>query len=185
MTGRSNRRYCCRSYFQNHDRHSDSDANRPVRQPDQKHDERDAAEEQQRRQQQPGHLVVPRHAEPARSRRVVLRSWKGRRGHGLIREVRRQASIQKLSARSNRLIPIFPGRDRQLDLCRLRLYETEKPRAVLVGWDSLDEPTYRHEALEAYQAGRVVRNIVPPSSPLLNPPASRFPQFSSPDATES
>ena len=24
----------------------------------------------------------------------------------------------------------------------LRLYETEKPRAVLVGWDSLDEPTF-------------------------------------------
>jgi DNA polymerase-1 len=36
----------------------------------------------------------------------------------------------------------------------LRLYETEKPRAVLVGWDSLDAPTYRHAALEAYQAGR-------------------------------
>ena len=37
----------------------------------------------------------------------------------------------------------------------LRLYDTEKPRALLVGWDSLDEPTYRHEALESYQAGRV------------------------------
>ena len=37
----------------------------------------------------------------------------------------------------------------------LRLYETEKPRAVLVGWDTLDEPTYRHEALESYQAGRL------------------------------
>jgi DNA polymerase-1 len=36
----------------------------------------------------------------------------------------------------------------------LRLYDTEKPRAVLVGWDTLDEPTYRHEALEAYQSGR-------------------------------
>jgi DNA polymerase-1 len=36
----------------------------------------------------------------------------------------------------------------------LRLYETERPRAVLVGWDSLDEPTYRHEALPAYQSGR-------------------------------
>jgi len=36
----------------------------------------------------------------------------------------------------------------------LRLYETEKPRAVLVGWDSLDEPTYRHDALEGYQSGR-------------------------------
>jgi DNA polymerase-1 len=36
----------------------------------------------------------------------------------------------------------------------LRLYETEQPRAVLVGWDTLDEPTYRNEALESYQAGR-------------------------------
>src|SRR5690349_2746775 len=37
----------------------------------------------------------------------------------------------------------------------LRFYEAERPRAVLVCWDTLDEPTYRHEALEAYQAGRV------------------------------
>ena len=37
----------------------------------------------------------------------------------------------------------------------LRFYESENPRAVLVGWDTLDEPTYRHEALEAYQSGRV------------------------------
>lgn len=36
----------------------------------------------------------------------------------------------------------------------LRLYESERPRAVLVGWDSLDEPTYRHEAFEDYQSGR-------------------------------
>jgi DNA polymerase-1 len=36
----------------------------------------------------------------------------------------------------------------------LRLYETEQPRAVLVAWDTLDEPTYRHEALESYQSGR-------------------------------
>jgi DNA polymerase-1 len=36
----------------------------------------------------------------------------------------------------------------------LRLYESERPRAVLVGWDTLEEPTYRHEAFEAYQSGR-------------------------------
>ena len=36
----------------------------------------------------------------------------------------------------------------------LRPYESEKPRAVLVGWDTLDKPTYRHEALESYQSGR-------------------------------
>jgi DNA polymerase I len=37
----------------------------------------------------------------------------------------------------------------------LRLYAQEKPRAVLVGWDTLDAPTYRHRALETYQSGRV------------------------------
>jgi DNA polymerase I len=36
----------------------------------------------------------------------------------------------------------------------LRLYETERPRAVIVGWDTLDSPTYRHEALATYQSGR-------------------------------
>jgi DNA polymerase-1 len=36
----------------------------------------------------------------------------------------------------------------------LRLYQQEKPRAVVVGWDTLEEATYRHEALESYQAGR-------------------------------
>ncbi len=36
----------------------------------------------------------------------------------------------------------------------VRLYEAERPRAVLVGWDTLDAPTYRHLALPAYQSGR-------------------------------
>jgi DNA polymerase-1 len=36
----------------------------------------------------------------------------------------------------------------------LRLYETEQPRAVLVGWDTLDAPTYRQRALADYQSGR-------------------------------
>jgi len=36
----------------------------------------------------------------------------------------------------------------------LRLYETEHPRAVLVGWDTLDAPTYRHQAYPPYQSGR-------------------------------
>jgi DNA polymerase-1 len=36
-----------------------------------------------------------------------------------------------------------------------RLWQTEEPRAVLVGWDSLDSPTYRHELFESYQSGRV------------------------------
>jgi DNA polymerase-1 len=36
----------------------------------------------------------------------------------------------------------------------LRFYESEEPRAVLVGWDTLDAPTYRHDALPEYQSGR-------------------------------
>ena len=36
----------------------------------------------------------------------------------------------------------------------LRLWDTETPRAVFVGWDTLDVPTYRHEAFEGYQGGR-------------------------------
>lgn len=36
----------------------------------------------------------------------------------------------------------------------LRLYAEEQPRAVLVGWDTLDAPTYRHQALAGYQGGR-------------------------------
>jgi DNA polymerase-1 len=37
----------------------------------------------------------------------------------------------------------------------LRLWDAEEPRAVLVAWDTLTVPTYRHEAFESYQAGRV------------------------------
>src|SRR4051794_31540452 len=36
----------------------------------------------------------------------------------------------------------------------IRLYEAERPRAVVVGWDTLDAPTYRHRALPDYQSGR-------------------------------
>jgi exodeoxyribonuclease III len=36
----------------------------------------------------------------------------------------------------------------------LRLYQAERPRAVLVAWDTLEAPTYRHDALEDYQGGR-------------------------------
>jgi len=36
----------------------------------------------------------------------------------------------------------------------LRLYREEQPRAVLVGWDTYEAPTYRHDAFAAYQSGR-------------------------------
>ena len=41
-----------------------------------------------------------------------------------------------------------------------RLWESEQPEAVLVGWDSLDTPTYRHAALPAYQSGRVFEDSI-------------------------
>jgi DNA polymerase-1 len=37
----------------------------------------------------------------------------------------------------------------------LRLWELESPRAVVVAWDTLEVPTYRHQAFAGYQAGRV------------------------------
>src|SRR5689334_17392036 len=36
----------------------------------------------------------------------------------------------------------------------LRLYREEPPRAVVVGWDTLEEPTYRHQTFAPYQSGR-------------------------------
>jgi DNA polymerase-1 len=36
----------------------------------------------------------------------------------------------------------------------IRLWEAEEPRAVFVGWDTLEVPTYRHESFDAYQSGR-------------------------------
>jgi 5'-3' exonuclease len=36
----------------------------------------------------------------------------------------------------------------------LQLYRIERPRAVLVGWDTLEAATYRHDAFAAYQSGR-------------------------------
>ncbi|HEX3538194.1 MAG TPA: 5'-3' exonuclease H3TH domain-containing protein [Stellaceae bacterium] len=36
----------------------------------------------------------------------------------------------------------------------LNLYANERPRAVIVGWDTLGAPTYRQELFPAYQGGR-------------------------------
>jgi 5'-3' exonuclease len=36
----------------------------------------------------------------------------------------------------------------------LRLWQAEQPRAVAVGWDTLEVPTYRHALLPTYQSGR-------------------------------
>jgi DNA polymerase-1 len=36
----------------------------------------------------------------------------------------------------------------------MRLYQDERPRAVIVGWDTLGAPTYRQRLFPAYQGGR-------------------------------
>jgi DNA polymerase-1 len=36
----------------------------------------------------------------------------------------------------------------------VRLWQREEPRAVVVGWDTLEVPTYRHVAFSGYQSGR-------------------------------
>jgi exodeoxyribonuclease-3 len=43
-----------------------------------------------------------------------------------------------------------------LGFCNMivRLYQAEQPRAVFIGWDTLDSPTYRHDAFPSYQSGR-------------------------------
>ena len=41
-----------------------------------------------------------------------------------------------------------------------RLWQSEKPDCVLVAWDTLTVPTYRHEAFEPYQSGRVFEDSI-------------------------
>jgi DNA polymerase-1 len=36
----------------------------------------------------------------------------------------------------------------------IRLYDSERPRAVVVGWDTLGSPTYRQKLFPGYQGGR-------------------------------
>jgi DNA polymerase-1 len=42
----------------------------------------------------------------------------------------------------------------------LRLWQAERPGAVLVGWDTLEVPTYRHTAFESYQSGRIFEESI-------------------------
>src|SRR4051794_12778832 len=48
-----------------------------------------------------------------------------------------------------------------------RLWEAEQPRAVVVGWDTYEVPTYRHEAFEPYQSGRVFEESLLEQLPLM------------------
>lgn len=49
----------------------------------------------------------------------------------------------------------------------IKLYEAERPRAVVVGWDTLEAPTYRHKAFPAYQSGRQFDRELLVQFPLL------------------
>jgi DNA polymerase-1 len=42
----------------------------------------------------------------------------------------------------------------------LRLWQAERPRAVVVGWDTIGMPTYRNELLPGYQSGRVFEHEI-------------------------
>jgi DNA polymerase I len=49
----------------------------------------------------------------------------------------------------------------------IRLWEAERPRAVVVAWDTLEAPTYRNEAFPGYQGGRVFDPALLEQLPML------------------
>ncbi len=49
----------------------------------------------------------------------------------------------------------------------VRLWQDERPRAIFVGWDTLEAPTYRHEAFAGYQGGREFDEALLEQLPLL------------------
>jgi len=49
----------------------------------------------------------------------------------------------------------------------LRMWEAEQPRAVVVGFDTLEVPTYRHEVFPGYQGGREFDDAILEQLPLL------------------
>ena len=51
----------------------------------------------------------------------------------------------------------------------LRLWQAERPRAVVVGWDTIGAPTYRNELLPSYQSGRVFDDDILEQLDLLPP----------------
>ena len=56
----------------------------------------------------------------------------------------------------------------------LRIWTAEQPRAVLVGWDTLEASTYRHEAYPAYQSGREFDDALVEQLALLPEVVSAF-----------
>ncbi len=55
-----------------------------------------------------------------------------------------------------------------------RLWQAERPDAVLVAWDTLSVPTYRHEAFEPYQSGRVFEESIVEQLEILPEVVSAF-----------
>ena len=55
-----------------------------------------------------------------------------------------------------------------------RLWQAEQPDAVLVAWDTLSVPTYRHEAFEPYQSGRVFEESILEQLEILPEVVQRF-----------
>ena len=56
----------------------------------------------------------------------------------------------------------------------VRLWQAEQPDAVLVAWDTLSVPTYRHEAFEPYQSGRVFEDSIVEQLEILPEVVSSF-----------
>ena len=56
----------------------------------------------------------------------------------------------------------------------VRLWQAEQPDAVLVAWDTLSVPTYRHEAFEPYQSGRVFEESILEQLEILPEVVSSF-----------
>jgi DNA polymerase-1 len=49
----------------------------------------------------------------------------------------------------------------------MRLWEAEQPRAIVVGFDTLEVPTYRHELFAPYQSGRQFDDAILEQLPML------------------
>jgi DNA polymerase-1 len=69
-----------------------------------------------------------------------------------------------------------------------RLWEQEQPRAVLAAWDTLEVPTYRHEAFAPYQSGREFDAslleqlaMLPPLCTALSFPVAKAPGYEADD----
>jgi exodeoxyribonuclease III len=100
---------------------------------------------------------------PARSKRPVPRATKARaQSRSSARRPLLVIDGDSFAHRAYHALPKTIRRDRNrpagaiLGFANklLALHQAEQPRAVLVAWDTLEAPTYRHTAFAAYQGGR-------------------------------